>query len=252
MGDTETRLYKYRAYSARALEMLIRQELYFAAPRSLNDPYDCRINVRESLSGAIQRAQDSGNQEFRQKLEVLRKIENVYERIDADLAGLGVLSLAKSADNVLMWSHYAENHTGFCAGFQLSEKFTTHKNDEQIIGASDVSYADSNPFIDYFEEIAASGSKTEWEDFWQSLFSMGMVVKSQHWQYEQEVRVLRKMPGIVTFMAAELTEIVFGLAMPQQRRETLRKILSGPEWRHVRFREVFRSNGFMLLLRDAT
>lgn len=231
--------------------MLIQRELYFASPHSLNDPYDCRINVRESLYAAIQRAHESRNQELRKKLERFRKIERVYHKIDADLVGLGVLSLTKSADNVLMWSHYAENHMGFCAGFQLSEKFTTYINEEQIIGAIDVSYADNNPFIDYFEEIAANDNPLEWEEFWQSLLSMGMVVKAQAWQYEQEVRVLRKMPGAVKFMAAELTEIVFGLAMPQQSRETLRKILSGSEWQHVRFREVFRSNGFMLLIKDA-
>jgi hypothetical protein len=121
--------------------MLIRRELYFAAPPSLNDPYDCRINIRESLSGAVQRAKQSGNKELQQKLKRFHKIEHVYEKMDTDLAGLGVLSLAKKADNVLMWSHYAENHTGFCVGFQLSEKFTTHINDEQIVGAVDVSYA---------------------------------------------------------------------------------------------------------------
>jgi hypothetical protein len=245
-------LYKYRAYSARALEMLIRRELYFASPPSLNDPYDCRINIRESLSGAIQRANESGNQKLQQKLERLRKIEHVYQKMDADLAELGVLSLAKSADSILMWSHYAENHTGFCAGFQLSEKFTTHINDEQIVGAIDVSYTESNPFIDYFEEIVANDKPPEWEEFWLSLLSMGMVAKAKPWQYEQEVRVLRKRPGSVAFMAAELTEIVFGLAMSQHSRETLRKILSGAEWQHIRFREVVRLNGFMLLLRDAT
>ena len=59
-------LYKYRAYSARSLEMLIRRELYFAAPASLNDPYDCQINIRDSLAIAIERATDIKNIALRQ------------------------------------------------------------------------------------------------------------------------------------------------------------------------------------------
>ena len=49
-------LYKYRTYSARALEILIKQELYFASPESLNDPYDCSINIKDSLTEAINKA----------------------------------------------------------------------------------------------------------------------------------------------------------------------------------------------------
>lgn len=37
-----SRLYKYRKFSARTLNMLANNELYFAASDSFNDPFDCR------------------------------------------------------------------------------------------------------------------------------------------------------------------------------------------------------------------
>lgn len=245
-------LFKYRAYSARALEMLIRRELYFANPAALNDPYDCRINIRDSLASAIQRAQQLESPEFRKSLERFLKIEHVYEKMDNDLAGMGILSLSRDPANTLMWSHYAGNHKGFCVGFQLSEKFTTHLNNDQIVGAIDVSYVDSNPFADYFEELAASDKMPKWEEFWMTLLSLGMCSKALPWIYEEEVRVLRKSPGLVGFAAGDLTEIIFGLNMPISGRETLRTILSGAEWNHVQFREVIRSEGLTLLIRPPT
>ncbi len=245
-------LYKYRPYSARALEMLVLRELYFAAPASLNDPYDCRIDIRSSLAAAIERATEANDAKLRGKLERLRKMDHVYEKMDADLGALGVLSFGKRPDSVLMWSHYAENHTGFCVGFELSEKFTTHKNQEQIVGAIDVSYMTENPYVDYFNEIVQAEKPPEWEEFWQSLLSMGMVAKSKAWEYEEEVRALRKTAGGVSFTPAELTEVVFGLNMSDRAREVIRKLLTGNGWTHIRFREAYRTHDFILRLRDAT
>lgn len=244
--------YKYRAYSARALEMLIRRELYFANPAALNDPYDCQINIRDSLASAIQQAQQLGSPKLHEALERFTKINHVYEKMDSDLVGMGILSLSRNPTNTLMWSHYADNHKGFCVGFQLSEKFTTHLTNDEIVGAIDVSYVDNNPYVDYFGEIAASDKTPGWEEFWVTLLSIGMVAKAKPWIYEEEVRVLRKSPGPVGFAAVDLTEIVFGLNMALSDRETLKTILSGAEWNHVRFREVIRSDGFALYLRDAT
>ncbi len=251
VNDDNATLYKYRAYNAWALEILIRRELYFAEPRNLNDPYDCRINIKESLDNAIASARDSGNSLLHGRLERFLKIEHVYEKMDTDLGKLGVLSLTKNYNEVLMWSHYSENHSGFCIGFKLSEKFTTYNIDDQIIGATEVSYLEDNPFANYFEELVANGYQPEWDEFWKSLLSMGMVVKAKSWEYEDEVRVLRTSPGTVTFDPTELTEIVFGLSMPNQRRETIRKILSGSEWDHVQFKEIIRTNDFKLLVKNA-
>lgn len=244
-------LYKYRGYSARSFEMLIRRELYFASPTQLNDPYDCRMNVRDSLSAAVSRAHKLGNQVHSAKLQQLQ-IDPLYESMARDLAGVGVFSLSRVPDSVLMWTHYSDDHSGFCAGFRLSDTFTTHQNPYQIIGATDVGYSANNPLIDFFEKVVAAEKPPEWEKFWLPLFSLGMAAKAKPWGYEKEVRVLRKEAGSVPFSPSELVEIIFGLNMPSPHKETLRKILSGSEWSHVRFKEVARSHGFELEIKDAS
>lgn len=109
-------LYKDRGYSARSLEMLIRRELYFASPTQLNDPYDCRMNIRDSLSAAVARAHKLGNQAQSAELQRLQKFDAIYERMAQDLAGVGVFSLSRVPDSVLMWTHYSDDHSGFLRG----------------------------------------------------------------------------------------------------------------------------------------
>ena len=245
-------LYKYRAYSAYALEMLINRELYFARPDELNDPYDCRLNIRSSLGTAIARAQQLPNTELHDRLRRLHGIDHVYEKMDRDLSSVGVFALSRTPTHVLLWSHYAQNHTGFCAGFQFSEALMTHRGPHGIIGASDVGYSTSNPFVEFFEEIASSSNVPPWEEVWPTLLSVGIAAKADAWRYEQEVRILRREPGLVPFSATELTEVVFGLNMPSRSRGTLERVLSGADWAHVKFKEIVRVDDFSLELRDAT
>jgi hypothetical protein len=78
-----------------------------------------------------------------------------------------------------------------------------------------------------------------------------MVAKAKPWSYEGEVRVLRKNPGPVAFATSELTDIVFGMNMPESDRSTVRQLLGGPEWGHVRYKEIVRSEGFAIRIVDA-
>lgn len=156
-------LYKYRDYSMWPLEMLTKREIYFSTPQQLNDPYDCRISIRQALSQAVQQAIGGACAKLTERLEQLRKLDHVYERMEADIGSVGVFSMSKRPDNVVMWAHYADNHAGFCAGFKLSPKFTTHVNDYQVVGAADVLYSAANPFADYFNEVARQPSVPSWD-----------------------------------------------------------------------------------------
>ena len=244
-------LYKYSTFSRWPLDMLAKRQLYFGTPQQLNDPYDCRISIRRALSEAVEQAIKSTNVKLTETLKQLRDLEGVYERMEADIGSVGVFSMTKRPNNVVMWTHYADNHAGFCAGFQLSNKFTTHLNDYQIIGAAEAHYSTGNPFADYFNEIAALPELPTWDEFWKALLSIGMVAKARAWEYEDEVRVLRKGGGAVPFEPSELIEIIFGMNMPFEQQQELRQLLAGEDWRHVRFSRVVRGEGFAVSIDDA-
>lgn len=75
---------------------------------------------------------------------------------------------------------------------------------------------------------------------------IGLRAKNVCWAYEEEVRVLRKVSGAVSFRPYELREIIFGLNMPESDQKVVRTILSGHDWKHVSYRKIVRTNGFAL------
>jgi hypothetical protein len=185
----------------------------------------------------------------KQKLEKLGALDEIFERIENDAMQSGVFSLSKNKNDALMWSHYADSHKGFAAGFILSERFTKYNQANAIIGTNPVGYFKENPFIKYFIEFAESTEKISWNEFWVSLLSMALVAKSKPWKYEKEVRIVRGKTGKVHYSPFELKEIIFGLKMDKKKRQKIRKILSGSEWSHVKVYEVIRKNdGFKLKL----
>ena len=163
------------------------------------------------------------------------------------MGGTGVNPIPPNKNNALMWSHYADSHKGFAAGFILSEFFTEYNQHNAIIGTNPVGYFKENPFTKYFIEFTKSTENISWNEFWVSLLSMALVAKSKPWKYEKEVRIVRGKPGKVHYSPFELKEIIFGLKMDKKNRQKIRKVLSSSEWSHVKLNEIRRNNdGFKL------
>ena len=147
-----------------------------------------------------------------------------------------------------MWTHYADNHRGFCLGFNLSKNFKESNSKEKIAGLHPVLYKKENPFIELFEEFARLS--LPFNDFWYYALSHGAITKSLAWKYEREVRVVRKCPGLVPFDPIELSEIIFGLNMPDHNRNFIKHTLRDPEWSHVKYKEIFKTSEFVFSLRS--
>jgi hypothetical protein len=239
-------LYKYRPFNCRSLSILKNREFYFSDPKHFNDPVDCQIRIYSALKSAVDLAQKEDST-VKAKLQKLGKLEEIYTKIESDVKRSAVFSLSKEENNVLMWSHYTDSHSGFSLGFTLSDTFTEYNESNAIIGTNEVHYFEDNPFVDYFLEFAKCSQPPEWNEFWAPLLSMGLVAKSKAWEYENEVRIIRGKPGKVRFSPSELSVVIFGLNMKPKNRKKIRGLLSGHEWSHVQLKEVIREDdGFRL------
>ena len=226
--------------------MLKNREFYFSDSEHLNDPVDCQIGIYNALIMAADRAKKELPL-AKEKLQKLGSLNSLFQSVENDVKRSAVLSLSKKNNNVLMWSHYADGHNGFAAGYKLSSNFTKYNENDAILGTNEVSYFENNPFIDFFLEYAESTQTLSQREFAVHLISMGLVAKSEPWKYEKEVRVVRGKPGIVSYNPNELREIIFGLKMEKRKRQIIKRILSGPQWKHVQMQEVIRENdGFKL------
>lgn len=140
-------LYKYRTYSDEyGKRSLNNNELYFAKPKDFNDPFDCLITVDyenlkdthklfEYASQIVRRQQKTRNLILNKK-EKIKEIERIANLIYLDIEGyqkkndkfiinrinehIGIISFSQIYNNMLMWSHYANFHKGYCLGYNTN------------------------------------------------------------------------------------------------------------------------------------
>lgn len=235
-------LFKYRKFDERTLSMFINRELYFASPANLNDPHDCQISISAAILEAVNLAH-SGKIHFNlEKLDIIEQLLDSVIKIEADIKVAGIYSASKSCNNMLMWSHYANEHKGLCIGFRFTDEFL-FGHDDNIYETDACIYISKNPFTKMLQDMSQSDKPLSWEDLSSKVYTIGLLAKHNAWKYEQEVRILRRKPGSASFKASEVAEVIFGLKMPPKDRKTLLTLLSSPDWSHTKFSEMTKKEG---------
>ena len=132
------KLYKYRSTSKYSLEGLINNELYFSKYTDFNDPFEFATpapDVVKSYKIARKKFREYyDNKEISKEVflrltklvktpsnEKLEERVKTLDRIKDNTLNMGILCLSQLDENILMWSHYAENHKGFCIEFNELE-----------------------------------------------------------------------------------------------------------------------------------
>jgi len=99
---------------------------------------------------------------------------------------IGMLCLTEKSDNLLMWAHYTSNHTGFVIQFNTQNSFfDQRKKPNEIRGyLTKVRYTKKRPEIILMDpNIPKEQTIDRWVN---DIF----FVKSEHWEYEQEWRMI--------------------------------------------------------------
>ena len=121
---------------------------------------------------------------------------------------LGMLCLSEKRHDILMWSHYADGHTGFCLEFDR-EGFKSWNFCEPIQYRK--AYPTCKQFIDKIESKA--------------LHQIFLLRKSEHWKYEKEWRVIVNCENpanrTLKFLDELLTGIILGCQMPKAYEDVI-------------------------------
>lgn len=196
------KLYKFRNFGTRTNEIIEKSEFYFALPSSFNDPFDCNLSYNEIYSEAeiLQRytylssKSDFPVESYIQKYSTNQEkfVEN-FNRLNRQLFNqCGILSLSKTDDNITMWSHYANNHTGLAFELDVSK---------------DYDFFDGYGVVEYKEEYELLSYTENPKDSLATLF----LTKYTDWEYEQEVRIIDyEKNGSRNFNKSALSKIIFG------------------------------------------
>lgn len=227
-------LYKYQPFTAQTLENLTNGSVWFSAPINLNDPYDCDMAGIESeklTEADFQLALDNMQPDLtpeqtaawcpgglmtpRFRASLIKYLEQVSDEHRADRRQhRGIACFSERSDNIVMWSHYANGHRGFCLEFDTTIKpFST---------ARPVNYDDSFPTV----PLSLLFSKNYTDADTDLLLQAFVLTKAKCWTYEQEWRAMHMEPSKrFGYGPHGLTGLYIGAAMPDAQREVLFQVL---------------------------
>lgn len=184
-------LYKYMpVQSEEALQRLVailRGRIYYSSPAGFNDPFEMsaifetpgqdEVMALLSESGLLgdQHLSKSAHGKIYRQVRARLGTERVVSREWVE--SIGVLCLTTSPDDLLMWAHYAQNHTGICVGFDSGF--------DPFSAAQPVCYQEGRARVAPLDTTSRE----------QRLVENVLFVKSPHWQYESEWRCIKRPVG---------------------------------------------------------
>ncbi|MDR6114119.1 MULTISPECIES: DUF2971 domain-containing protein [Sphingomonas] len=222
------KLYKYRPFHINSLRSVIQAEVFYAKPKTFNDPLDCdptieidisrphlenllyqmllRTRSEKEAEGDISRLRyystEYGDYRKDETVESYLKTivaNKIKDELDDELGNEGVLALSSTWASALMWSHYADEHKGICI------EYDTRDQDHPRLAP-----------VNYRAPRAVKTSdlwlwKAKGDNFArQRVFDTYFYSKSSEWKYEKEWRDVSDKSG-VRGVPFRITAILFGL-----------------------------------------
>lgn len=200
-------LYKY--LSPERIDVIHDKKIRYSQSCALNDPFEASFLISDKaaenkiINALYESATEFWNslketEKTKENEEILRgKIKEETDRINMMLSAnkfgeeveklvqkrIGILSLSKTSNSLLMWAHYAKSYTGYVIGFDESDKyFIEPDKNGNLVYPKNVTYTSERLVIDAKDSL-----------FYEKLFC----TKPIEWSYEQEVRVIRDFPKSV-------------------------------------------------------
>lgn len=167
-------LFKYRNGSDYDILNLKSCVLPAVKPRLFNDPYECDSILCDLENFKSKYTDVLGENYLKNVIEDIEKDEeerhylnlynDVYKSVESNLKTHNICCFSENKDNILMWSHYANNHKGFCIEYRYIDIAKSN------VFLCPVLYKDSIPYLD--DGIAKI-----------------IYTKANNWEYECEWRI---------------------------------------------------------------
>lgn len=215
-------LFRYRSLSAYSLGELVNDTMWFSKPSAFNDPFDCSLTIDPNTFGdSLEHAIGVGKQRglispdlphLSHKPTDLDKgmFQKMRDQLRGAAADIGLCCLTANPRSILMWSHYANHHRGFCVEYSLAKG--TLLEQEAVV----VNYRQKMPNLTLSDISPANAHQTV-ETLWRT--------KSACWKYEKEWRVLAP-EGNKNYPArSPVLAVIFGQRMPISDRKIVEDAL---------------------------
>jgi hypothetical protein len=227
-------------------EILSEHKLFLNSRKNFNDPFDSQPVIDNDLSNhairdyfrnaladpfnpkrslqSTARIMDllvSGNTSLKRK-----RVEEIKKSLEQNaktlLDNAGLLSFSRTAENPLLWGHYAASFAGVCAVFKRGSSLKSG-----FAMCSKVAYVDKRPRLplSIIHEMTRRRMADEnYEELSKQIFFLAFLHKSQHWGYEQEARIFYPFYAFksLPFDPQELVGFILGPNSPDELQIRLR------------------------------
>ncbi|MEE1914724.1 DUF2971 domain-containing protein [Aeromonas caviae] len=234
--------YKYLPFNEGSLKVITEGTVKFTCPLEFNDPFDCQpvayidkqVRKKDYFKWfESQMAHLSPAKRVQEINRLYRRLSNGVlsgDMLNLNLRTMGVLSLSRTCNDILMWSHYAEHHKGFVVGFHYKD-FDSPSYDKGIahILPHKVDYKEDRPVFNFAKSHE---------------FINCLLVKNPQWEYEQEERAFtfNQGPGIHKYdKQNRLYSVIAGAKMDPKELQTLKNTVikaSDELGREIKFKQA--------------
>ncbi len=231
---TPPTLYKYYSFNEWTQSIFERNEIYFQSPDCFNDPFDSKISTtyEGTEKQRVSRLKDlwykaisegSRKKEPEETLHaeaikvvkagqdvplILKTLERFLERMRKRM-GIFCMVHPDQKDNIQMWSHYANHHTGFCLEFQTANNFFG-----RALPIEEKYYSPERPCLNLIEHPNPEK------------IVKALLTKAKDWEYEEEWRIIDHIngPGPQTYPPEALSGVILGCRISPENRQRITQL----------------------------
>ncbi|QOL25660.1 DUF2971 domain-containing protein [Thalassotalea sp. LPB0316] len=213
-------LFKYSPIEKNQLNALAECKLWYSKAARFNDPFDTRFYIDGRLHAysnefdPVKLTKAFGKQMSDSIVSTKISLKGHLDTFKREIEELGILSLAASNKNLLMWSHYAAEHSGMCLEFSREDnnQLTNDKETQPVF------YSDNHPRLNpksLLDKDKRLSSKRRI-----------LYTKSRHWEYEQEWRHIVETGDDLYPWPGKLKAVYFGCKVNPQDIKLVKKVIN--------------------------
>ncbi len=238
--DNENYVYKFHSFDANLFKILLNQELWFGKPAIQNDPFEGEFIIEgfekeptiEELKKMYRIINPRYSKEFLDKIEdhipdQYTLIQNYSDFLKKEIKDkFGICSFSKSYNNILLWSHYADSHSGVCLIFDKDILVPSIKENDNEIEYNEVIPQNIAPKV----KIRITDNGYPFVNNYNVLLS-----KFEDFKYEDEVRFVKFFNPMfneddkrnLKFDISALKGIIIGEGMTTENMRSIYQLLNG-------------------------
>ncbi len=203
-SDYPVSVYKYRPFSINSLSALQKHSLWFSSHEDFNDPYEGLLRPPyEEWNKQIRIIGETINEEDIKELGI-----EYLSTFNPLMKGQRICCFSRKNDDILLWTHYADEHRGFCLEFDVLE---------------DVDFFLPIFPVVYEKDFAPAKLWDNPGKILEQLFQR----KSAAWKYEEEVRIIKKgRSGLRSYCPCSLKSVIFGCRTSEKNINLVKTILA--------------------------